>query len=154
LNLPVRERIHWLLEPRRLVGGRFRTPSGEELVLVSLHCHDAGDPAVIAFEVDRLLADLRERTDELDAILMAGDFNARGRDHPAVAAMLAAGFREDGLDGRGIDHIFHRGMTAVAGPTTVPDAIRHHRIETPAGARTVILSDHGILRARYRVGTG
>lgn len=151
LRLSLRERLHWILEPRRLVGARLRTPPGDSVVAVSLHCQDARDPRLIGVEIERVLDDIDRRVTRDVPILLAGDFNGRGREHPAIAQLLAAGFDEATLDRLGIDHIFHRNLTTVTPPAALDREVRHHRLETAGGPRVVLLSDHEVLQATYRI---
>lgn len=148
-----REALHWLLEPRRLVAVRLRGPGGRRLTVVSLHCHDAIDPRVIAAEVRRVVPRVTARVPAGEPLILAGDLNARGEDHPAIAALQELGFAEDGIARQGIDHVFHRDLEVVTPPSALARNVREHRIAWRDGTRIVVLSDHEILEATYRLGS-
>jgi endonuclease/exonuclease/phosphatase family metal-dependent hydrolase len=151
LGLRGREALHWLLEPRRLVAVRLRGLAGQRLTVVSLHCHDAEDPGQIAAEVRRAVPRVTARVPFGEPVIVAGDVNSRGADHPAIAALRDFGFAEDGIDRLGIDHVFHRDLDVVSPPAPLPRAVREHRVAWRGGTRIVVLSDHEILEASYRL---
>lgn len=151
LRLGCRERIHWMAEPRRLVGTRLRHGDGRTVVVVSLHCHNSLVWDAIAAEVTRILPLVEQRLHPDEPVLLAGDMNSAGSHHPAIAAVLAAGFAESTVDDLVLDHIFHRGLREVHAPVALEPSVRSLTVPFRGGQRTVLLSDHDIVRAVYRI---
>lgn len=149
LRIGLRERIHWILEPRRLVTGRFRHTSGAIVNVASLHCHNSLVWDVIAAEVARVVPQLLARVPHDEPLIVAGDFNAAGRRHPALTTMLDAGFDEDSLDDLVIDHIFQRGLRTVRAPHTLDSGLRELAVPFDDATRTVLLSDHDLVAATF-----
>ena len=150
-GLGAREAVHWLLEPRRLVAVRVRHPSGRTLTVVSLHCHNSLIWDVIAREIRRVLPRILERIPPEEPVLVAGDFNAAGATHPALTAMLAEGFAEPTLPDLVLDHIFHRNLEVVTPPRQLDTALRELPITWRGHERRVLLSDHDLVEAVYRL---
>ncbi len=153
LGLGRRDALHWFLEPRRLVAARIRAADGRVLTAASLHCHNASDPEAIAQEVRRALPRVIKRIDPGEPLLVAGDLNAHGRSHPAIAELHRLGLEEDSLDERGIDHIFHRNLEVIDPPETTDPHVREHSVAGPNGPRIVVLSDHDLVEGSYRFRT-
>lgn len=151
LRLPPREALHWLLEPRRLVAVRIRRPDGRTLTAVSLHCHNSLEWDLIAFEVRRVLPRILERIPPDDPLVIAGDFNATGAEHPALQAVVAAGLGEDTLPHLGLDHIFHRELQVVHPPRALPRSERELSVLWRGAERRVLLSDHDPVEAVFRL---
>lgn len=150
LRISLRERLHWLLEPRRLVAGRFER-AGETVTVISLHCHNSLVWDVIGEEVRRVLPEILARTPAGEPLIVAGDFNAAGRAHPALRAMLDAGLEEASIDELVLDHIFQRNLTTVMAPRPLATGLREQPYPWGEGTRTVLLSDHEIVEARFRL---
>ena len=152
LRINARERIHWILEPRRLVGARFtRNTDGAAVTVVSLHCHNSLVWDVIGAEMQRVMPRIIRRTPEHEPLIMAGDFNAAGAHHPALMAVMRAGLTESTLDQLFIDHIFQRGLQEIAAPTTLTPAVRTLAVEHGSAQRSVLLSDHDLVAATFRL---
>ncbi len=151
LRIGLRERVHWILEPRRLIAGRFRHSSGAVVNVVSLHCHNSLVWDVIGAEMERVVPQLLGRVPHDEPLVVAGDFNAAGRRHPAMAAMLDAGFTEDTLDQLVLDHIFQRGLRTVRAPQTLDSGLRELAVPFDDRTRTVLLSDHDLVAATFRL---
>jgi len=151
LRIGWRERIHWVLEPRRLVCGRFRRADGRTVTVVSLHCHNSLVWDVIAAEVARVLPQILARVHPDEPLIVAGDFNAAGRRHPAIERMLGAGFEEATVEELVLDHIFSRNLTVTAPPRALSTETRSLTVDHRGAPRTVLLSDHEIVRAEYRL---
>lgn len=145
------ERIHWITEPRRLVCGRFRRDDGRTATVVSIHCHNSLVWDVIGAEVARVLPQILGRVAPDEPLIVAGDFNAAGRRHPAIAAMLDAGFAEASVDDLVLDHVFVRNLEVLKPPHTLPTATRSLTVAFGDRTRTVLLSDHEIVRAELRL---
>ncbi len=150
LGLGRRDALHWFLEPRRLVAARVLAPDGQTLTAASLHCHDATDPEAIAQEVRRALPRVIDRIDPGEPLVVAGDLNAHGRSHPAIVELHRLGLKEDSLDHRGIDHIFHRNLEVVNPPETTDPHVREHSVSGRNGRRVLVLSDHDLVEGSYR----
>lgn len=151
LRLPGREALHWLLEPRRLVAVRIRHPAGATLTAVSLHCHNALVWEVIAHEVRRVIPRVLERVPPDEPVLVAGDINGAGVEHPAIRALAAAGLAEDTTADLVLDHIFHRGLRVAAAPRTLPREAREIAVPHRGRGYRVLLSDHDLVEATYRM---
>jgi endonuclease/exonuclease/phosphatase family metal-dependent hydrolase len=155
LRIGLRERIHWILEPRRLVGARFtRASDGAAVTLVSLHCHNSLVWDVIGAEMERVMPQITRRTPANEPLIVAGDFNAAGAHHPALIAVTAAGLEEATLDRLFIDHIFQRGLQVIAPPAPVPTAARTLSVGAGIERRSVLLSDHDLVEATFRLPSG
>jgi endonuclease/exonuclease/phosphatase family metal-dependent hydrolase len=146
-----REFLHWLLEPRTLVCARIRHPSGRTLTAVSLHCHNSLIWEVIAREVRRVIPRIVERVPPGEPLILAGDVNAAGTEHPAIRALFDAGFGEDTTSQLVLDHIFHRGLDVLVAPHMVDRSVRELGVEWRGRQRTVLLSDHDLVEATYRI---
>lgn len=152
LTLGWRERLHWLLEPRRCVVARCRHRHSESVVtVVSLHCHNSLDWSVIAAEVARVLPKVVDRMPDGEPVIVAGDFNAAGAHHPALEVMHSAGFTEDSTDDLDLDHIFHRGLDVLVPPRALRRSVRTLRVMRGDTRRSVLLSDHDPVEAVYRI---
>lgn len=151
LRVGCREQIHWMLEPRRLIGVRLRHRDGRNMTAVSLHCHNSLVWDVIAAEMHRVLPQLVQHLRRNEPTLLAGDLNSAGSHHPAIRAIVAAGFTEQTTDDLVLDHIFSRNLTPVVPPTTLGREVLSLPWGTGAARRTVLLSDHDIVRAVYRI---
>ena len=149
--LPRREVIHWFLEPRRLVAARLRHPSGQTLTVVSMHCHNSLAWELIAREVRRVVPKVLERVPADEPVLVAGDLNAAGREHPAIRALQDLGLAEATIDELVLDHIFHRHLQVVAPPRALDPDVRELPITWRGKPRHVLLSDHDPVEAVYRV---
>ncbi|MGA9761287.1 MAG: endonuclease/exonuclease/phosphatase family protein [Gaiellaceae bacterium] len=102
------------------------------MVIANLHASGvAGHPEIGAEEVSRALAFVESLVQPGDVLVLAGDFNLRPRQLPALP-----GFSTPGA---GIDHILVRG--AAAGPPEVWPEAEH---TTEAG----VLSDHAPIELR------
>lgn len=153
LSLGHRETLHWLLEPRVLVCARIRHPSGRTLTAVSLHCHNSLVWEVIAREVRRVVPLIFERIPPDEPLIVAGDLNAAGARHPAIRALVDAGLAEDTTEELVLDHVFHRGLEPVAPPRPTSRAARELGVTWRGMHRTVLLSDHDMVEAVYRLPT-
>ncbi len=151
LRIGLRERIHWILEPRRLVCGRFRRADGRTVSVVSIHCHNSLVWDVIGAEVARVLPQILERVDPAEPLVVAGDFNAAGRRHPAIAQMLDAGFDEATVDELVLDHVFSRNLTVLEPPRPLDTEVRSLTVPFGDATRSVLLSDHELVRAEFRL---
>lgn len=155
LRIGLRERIHWILEPRRLVGARFtRASDGAAVTVVSLHCHNSLVWDVIGAEMERVMPQIIRRTPVNEPLIVAGDFNAAGAHHPALIAVMSAGLAESTLDRLFIDHIFQRGLGEICAPTTLPTTVRTLSVAVGSEQRSVLLSDHDLVEATFRLATG
>jgi hypothetical protein len=150
LRLQCRETLHWLLEPRRLVAVRIRHPSGRTLTVASMHCHNSLHWELIAHEVRRVVPRILERVPPDEPLLVAGDLNAAGVEHPAVRALVEAGLAEDTTADLGLDHIFHRKLRVVEPPRALPRELRELAVTWRARPRRILLSDHDPVEAVYR----
>ncbi len=150
LGLGPREALHWLLEPRRLVAVRIRDDAGRTLTVASLHCHNSLVWELIAHEVRRVVPRILERVPPDEPVLIAGDLNAAGSEHPAIRALHELGLSEPSVAHLVLDHVFHRGLDVVAPPRMLPTALRELPVTTARRARTVLLSDHDPVEATYR----
>jgi endonuclease/exonuclease/phosphatase family metal-dependent hydrolase len=154
LSLGRREAVHWLLEPRRLVAARVRhRDSGLTVTVVSMHCHNSLIWDLIAHEVRRVVPKVLDRVPPEEPVLVAGDLNAAGRSHPAITALQDLGLDEATIDELVLDHIFHRNLQVVTPPHTLPTEVRELEIERKGAPRKVVLSDHDLVEAVYRIGT-
>lgn len=151
LRLGWHESLHWLLEPRILVCARIRHPSGRTLTVVSLHCHNSLVWEVIAREVRRVVPLVMERIPPDEPLILAGDLNAAGIEHPAIRSLVAAGLSEDTTADLVLDHIFHRGLEVIEPPRTVDRAAREHPVSWRGKNRKVLLSDHDLVEGTYRL---
>lgn len=152
LRLGCRERVHWVLEPRRLVGTRLRHQrDGRSITAISLHCHNSLVWDVIGTEMARVMPLVERHLTPDEPVIMAGDMNSAGSHHPAIATVLHAGFTESTVDDLVLDHIFQRGLTEVTPPTTLDMSARTVTVPFQGGERTVVLSDHNIVRAVYTI---
>lgn len=149
LRLPPGESLHWLLEPRRLVAVRIRHPSGRTLTVASLHCHNSLEWEAIAREARRVVPRVLERVPADEPVLIAGDINAAGLEHPALQAFVAAGLVEDTTADLELDHIFHRELRVVSPPRALPPALREVTVTWGGNARRVLLSDHDPVEGVY-----
>lgn len=152
LRIGARERIHWILEPRRLVGARLtRASDGAAVTVVSLHCHNSLVWDVIGAEMQRVMPKIIQRTRPDEPLIVAGDFNAAGAHHPALVAVVQAGLGESTLDQLFIDHIFQRGLLEIAAPTTLGPQVRTLAVAHGSQQRAVLLSDHDLVEATFRI---
>lgn len=151
LPLPRRELLHWLLEPRRLVAVRLRHPSGRTLTVVSMHCHNSLVWELIASEVRRVVPKVLERVPPDEPVLVAGDLNAAGREHPAIVALQELGLAEPTIEQLMLDHIFHRHLEVIQPPRALDTALRELPISWKGESRRVLLSDHDPVEAVYRL---
>jgi endonuclease/exonuclease/phosphatase family metal-dependent hydrolase len=149
LRLDPRESLHWLLEPRRLVAVRIRHPSGRTLTIASLHCHNSLDWEVIAREVRRVIPRVLERVPVDEPMLVAGDLNAAGVEHPAVRILVEAGLAEDTTGDLMLDHVFHRALRVVEAPRALPPPLREVTVTWRGRVRRVVLSDHDPVEGIY-----
>lgn len=150
LRLPRRETLHWLLEPRRLVAVRLRHPSGRTVTVASMHCHNSLVWELVAREVGRVIPRVLERVPPDEPVLVAGDLNAAGVEHPAVRALVAAGLAEDTTADLALDHIFHRGLQVTSPPRRLPREVREIDVTHREHGYRVLLSDHDLVEAAYR----
>ncbi len=150
LRLDCKERLHWMMEPRRLVGTRLRHTDGRTLSVISLHCHNSLVWDAIATEVVRILPTIEDHLRPDEPALLAGDLNSAGSHHPAIAAILAAGFEEPTVDDLVLDHIFHRNLEVVSPPAALDPSVRQIRGAIDGVERAVLLSDHDVVRGVYR----
>jgi endonuclease/exonuclease/phosphatase family metal-dependent hydrolase len=151
LNLGRRETIHWLLEPRRLVAVRLRNTAGQTLTVVSMHCHNSLVWDLIAREVRRVIPLVLERIPPDEPVIVAGDLNAAGRTHPAITTLQQHGLEEATIDDLVLDHIFHRNLAVVTPPVMLPTALRDIEVAWKGTTRRVLLSDHDLVEAVYRI---
>ena len=151
LRLPGREALHWLLEPRRLVAVRIRHPTGATVTVASLHCHNSRVWDLIAHEVRRVIPRVLERVPADEPVLVAGDLNAAGIEHPAIRALVAAGLAEDTTADLVLDHIFHRGLRVASPPRALPREAREVAATHRGRGYKVLLSDHDPVEATYRI---
>ena len=149
LGLDPRESLHWLLEPRRLVAARVRHPSGRTLTVASLHCHNSLEWEVIAREARRVIPRVLERIPPDEPVLVAGDLNAAGVEHPAIRALVEAGLAEDTTADLVLDHIFHRALRVVAAPRALSPSLREVAVTWRGRSRWVVLSDHDPVEGVY-----
>ena len=154
LRLPRREALHWLLEPRRLVAVRIRHPAGPTVTVASLHCHNSLVWELIAHEVRRVIPRILERVPPDEPVLVAGDVNAAGVEHPAIRALVAAGLAEDTTADLAMDHVFHRGLRVTSPPRTSPRDVREIDAAHRGRRYRVLLSDHDLVEATYRIPEG
>lgn len=152
LTLARREALHWFLEPRRLVAARLRHPSGRTLTVVSMHCHNSLVWELIAREVHHVVPKVLERVPADEPVLVAGDLNAAGHEHPAIVALQDLGLAEATVDELVLDHIFHRHLEVVAPPRALDTGVRDLQIMWKGRRRRVLLSDHDPVEAVYRLG--
>jgi len=150
--LPHREVIHWFMEPRRLVAARLRHSSGQTLTVVSMHCHNSLVWELIAREVRRVVPKVLERVPPDEPVLVAGDLNAAGREHPAIVALQDLGLAERTIEELDLDHIFHRHLEDVVPPRALDTDVRELPITWQGRPRWVLLSDHDPVEAVYRLG--
>ena len=151
VSLGRREVLHWLLEPRRLAAARLRHASGRTVTVVSMHCHNSLVWELIAREVRRVVPKVLERVPADEPVLIAGDLNAAGREHPAIGAMLELGLDEPTVDELVLDHIFHRHLDVLEPPHTIATDVRELSITWKGAHRRVLLSDHDPVEAVYRL---
>lgn len=151
LGLPRGEALHWLLEPRRLVAVRLRHRSGATLTVVSMHCHNSQVQELIAQEVRRVIPKVLERLPPDEPVLVAGDMNASGSTHAAIAALFDLGLHESTVDQLVLDHVFHRNIEVIEAPHTIPTEVRDLPILWRGQQRLVRLSDHDLVEATYRL---
>ncbi len=151
LDLGPRETLHWLLEPRRLVAARLRHRSGRTLTVASMHCHNSLVWELIAREVRRVVPKILERVPPDEPVVVAGDLNAAGREHPAIMALDALGLTEQTVQELVLDHIFHRHLDVVAPPRALDTGTRELPVTRKGRARLVLLSDHDPVEATYRL---
>ena len=91
LGLEAGELLRYLPEPRVAVIARVRAASGAEVVVASLHCHNARHPELIVRELTRA-SEALEGAARGAPMVLAGDLNAPPS-HPALAAAAAMGWR-------------------------------------------------------------
>ena len=145
-----RERVHWLLEPRRMIGVRLRHRDGRTLTAVSLHCHNSLVWDVIATEVRRIIPLIERHLTPGEPVVVAGDLNSAGSRHPVLRAFLDAGFAEPTLDDLVLDHILSRNLEVVEPPAALGESVRLVHGTVDGARRAVLLSDHDPVRAIYR----
>jgi hypothetical protein len=104
---------------------------------------------VIAGEVRRIVPRVLERVPPDEPVLLAGDLNAAGTEHPAVRALVDAGLAEDSTADLVLDHIFHRALDVVRSPRALPTAFRDMAVTWQGGTRRVLLSDHDPVEGVY-----
>jgi endonuclease/exonuclease/phosphatase family metal-dependent hydrolase len=135
---------NWALFQRR-DGGRIAQvleveSGGRPLVLYNVHLESRGSEELRRLQMEELLADLRQHPADT-AVVVAGDFNTRVADAPAVKLLRAAGFRQAAggrvttMRGAALDWIF------VRGPVVASEGRIHDHVHA---------SDHYPLTARLR----
>lgn len=150
LRLGAREALHWVLEPRRLVAARIRHPSGRTLTVASMHCHNSLVWELIAREVRRAVPKILERVPPDEPVIVAGDLNAAGRQHPAILALEEMGLAEQTVDDLVLDHVFHRQLEVVQPPRMLATDLRELPLTRAGCSRLVLLSDHDPVEGVYR----
>jgi hypothetical protein len=155
LRLPPREALHWFLEPRTLVAARLRAPGTGTVTAASVHLHNSLVWEVIAVEARRTARFVVGGAPPGEPVVVAGDLNASGARHPALAAFAAAGLDTGpwprGPGGPiGLDHILHRGLEVVSPPRRLAPAVREVVVRRRRRDERVLLSDHDPVEAVFR----
>jgi endonuclease/exonuclease/phosphatase (EEP) superfamily protein YafD len=115
-----------------------------------MHCHNARSWELIAREVRRAVPKVLERVPPDEPVLVAGDLNAAGRDHPAIVALDELGLAEQTVERLVLDHIFHRHLDVAEPPRALDTDLREVAISRKGRTRLVLLSDHDPVEACYR----
>ena len=141
LGLEAGELLRYLPEPRVAVIARVRAASGAEVVVASLHCHNARHPELIVRELTRA-SEALEGAARGAPMVLAGDLNAPPS-HPALAAAAAMGWRAaPPAAGVGIDRILTRGLEVVEPERALLPGDREVGVSYDGRTRRVRLSDH------------
>ena len=141
LGLEAGELLRYLPEPRVAVIARVRAASGAEVVVASLHCHNARHPELIVRELTRA-SEALEGAARGAPMVLAGDLNAPPS-HPALAAAAAMGWRAaPPAAGVSIDRILTRGLEVVEPERALLPGDREVGVSYGGRTRRVRLSDH------------
>jgi endonuclease/exonuclease/phosphatase family metal-dependent hydrolase len=140
-----RLRLRMRPERRAMLFARVELPDGRRMAVANLHA-TAGDPHAAGEDVLRAAERALEWAGG-DALVFGGDLNLRPHRTPAPFERLA---NDHGLvpraAGKGIDHLFTRGLEVVEAP--VPLAAEERDVPGP-GDRKIRLSDHTPVAASF-----